>query len=70
MEYTAACAKRWALGTTLEVRYKAKMVRVICTDRGGFEANYGRILDLSKASFAELAPLDRGIINVEIAEAK
>ncbi|MBI5357022.1 hypothetical protein HZB78_05460 [Candidatus Collierbacteria bacterium] len=68
MGFTAACSKRWSLGTTLEVRYKAKMVRVICTDRGGFERGYGRVMDLSKASFAELAPLDKGVIDVEVRE--
>ena len=68
MEFTAACAKRFSLGQTLEVRYQQKVVRVTCTDRGGFEEGYGRILDLSKASFAELAPLGKGVIDVEVME--
>ena len=68
MEFTAACAKRFALGQTLEVRYQQKVVRVTCTDRGGFEEGYGRVLDLSKASFAQLAPLGKGVINVEVTE--
>ncbi len=68
MEFTAACAKRFSLGQTLEVRYQQKVVRVTCTDRGGFEEGYGRVLDLSKASFAQLAPLGKGVINVEVTE--
>lgn len=70
MGFTAACAKRFALGQTLEVRYREKVVRVVCTDRGGFEKGYGRILDLSKASFAKLAPLGSGVIDVEVVEEK
>lgn len=68
VRFTAACSRRWPLGTALMVRYREKMVRVTCTDRGGFETKYGRVLDLSKASFAQLASLDQGVINVEVME--
>ena len=45
-----------------------RTVQVIVTDRGPAKCLYrqGRILDLSKAAFAKLAPLSQGVIQVEI----
>ena len=34
-------------------------------DRGGFK-KYGRIVDISKSGFRELAPLSQGIVEVEV----
>ena len=66
--FTAACPLHWQLGQQLEVTHKDKSIVVECTDRGGFEKIYGRITDLSKASFAALAPTSQGIIKVKIKE--
>jgi len=65
-DFTAACAKKWPLGTKLHLRHNGKDVIVECTDRGSFEEKYGRQLDLSKAAFTSLAPLSRGVIEVEV----
>lgn len=67
--YTAACSDPWPLGTIFRVRYLANEVTVVCTDRGGFQAE-GISLDLSKAAFTALAPLSKGIISVSIQEVK
>ncbi len=66
MDFTAACSYRFPLGSRLLVKYKENQVEVRCNDRGSFEEKYGRILDLSKAAFAALAPLEKGVIQVEI----
>ena len=42
---------------------KSVIVRV--NDRGGFK-KYGRIIDLSKGSFAKIADLKLGVINVTV----
>ena len=65
---TAACDRRWPLGTVLSLTYSGKTIQVRCTDRGNF-AKYGRQLDLSKASFRALAPLSQGVIKVEVKNA-
>ncbi len=36
-----------------------------CNDRGSFEKAFGRVADLSKASFQELAPLEKGVLQVQ-----
>lgn len=51
------------LGSVLRVTSGKRSVVVTVTDRGGF-AKYGRLLDMSKASFAKLAPPSRGVIVV------
>ena len=68
-EFTAACDRRWALGTYLRLSYNGKTVVIKCSDRGSF-AKYGRSLDLSKASFQALAPLSKGIISVKVQKLK
>ena len=65
-QFTAACASRYPLGSTLRVTYKDAVVLVRCNDRGAFSARYNRLLDLSKASFEALAPLSRGHITVQV----
>ena len=54
-------------GTHLKVTNTANDKSVICrvNDRGGF-GKYGTTLDLSKASFAKIAPLSKGKIKVTI----
>jgi len=64
-DFTCACANRYPLGTIFKVSYQGNSVITRCNDRGGFE-NMGRTLDLSKASFEALAPLSRGVLQVEI----
>jgi rare lipoprotein A len=51
------------LGSVLRVTSGKRSVVVTVTDRGGF-TKYGRMLDLSKAAFAKLAPASRGVIPV------
>ena len=63
--FIAACDKKWSLGTLLQISHGEKSVIVSCTDRGNF-AKYGRMLDLSKAAFESLAPLSKGVIEVEV----
>jgi len=58
------CAHRsLKFGTRLEVRYHGRAVVVTCSDRGPYVA--GRVLDLSEAAFARLAPVGAGVINVQ-----
>lgn len=52
-------------GTFLHVVHGKKSVTVRVADTGGF-AKYGRIGDLSKAAFAKIADLDRGIVRATI----
>lgn len=62
------CASnQYKFGTRLKVTNKANGKSVICrvNDRGGF-GKYGTALDLSKASFAKIAPLSKGKIKVTI----
>lgn len=62
------CASnQYKFGTRLKVTNKANGKSVICrvNDRGGF-GKYGTTLDLSKASFAKIAPLSKGKIKVTI----
>ena len=64
--FTAACGSKWKLGDIVALKYKEKTIIVECTDRGSFEEKYGRQLDLSKAAFSALAPLTKGVIEVEV----
>lgn len=60
------CAtNQFPFGTMLKVSYRDKEVIVRVNDRGGFE-KHGRIIDLSKKAFSELAPLSKGIIWTDI----
>lgn len=62
-EDAMTCAhKTYKFGTKLEVAYGSKTVIVRVTDRGPFIR--GRVLDLSKGSFAALCPLGSGVITV------
>jgi len=60
-------AWRWPLGARLRVEWRGKSVIVTVTDRGPSLA-LDRIIDLSLAAFAAIAPLPLGIIEVQITE--
>jgi len=64
-DLTCACADWIPLRSRILVSHEGRSVVVVCNDRGNFESK-GRVLDLSKASFAELAPVSKGVIDVEI----
>ena len=66
-EFTCASRTLWC-GTRLLVGHEGRSVVVVVTDYG--PAIPERILDLSQASFAELADLDRGLIKISIEEIK
>lgn len=51
-------------GTLVRCTYQNKSVVVKITDRGPFVK--GRIIDLSKAAFAKLAPTSRGLIKIKL----
>jgi rare lipoprotein A (peptidoglycan hydrolase) len=63
--FTCACSAFWALGSLLKITYQENSVVARCNDRGGFK-KYGRVADLSKATFEKLAPLSKGVIEVKI----
>lgn len=65
MHAMTAASNTLPLGTKAIVRnvQNGKFVQVTITDTGAFH-RYGRIIDLSRAAFASLAPLDKGIIRV------
>lgn len=65
-KFTTACSSRYPLGSILRVGHKDVVVEVKCNDRGSFEGSYGRLLDLSKASFEALAPTSQGVITVHV----
>lgn len=52
-------------GTRVRVTYAGRSVLVLIGDRGPL-ARTGRCLDLDDDAFAQLAPLSRGLINVEL----
>lgn len=60
---TAAMPNRSYLGQVWKVYYGKKSVTVKITDTGDF-AKYGRGMDLSRAAFAKLAPVAKGVIPV------
>ncbi|HEX6262949.1 MAG TPA: septal ring lytic transglycosylase RlpA family protein [Actinomycetota bacterium] len=51
-------------GTRLRVEHGGRGVTVTVTDRGPFVP--GRIIDLSRAAFARLAPLEEGLVEVRV----
>lgn len=61
---TAACANRFKLGTRITLSVGDSSVTVVCNDRGSFEEGYGRMFDLTKTAFNQLAPLSKGVVNV------
>lgn len=69
--YTAAC---WGVpfGTRLRVTHADRSVVVRVNDRGPAKrlVAAGRVVDLSRAAFAALAPLERGVIPVVIEEVR
>ena len=69
-ENALTCASMdYKFGTFLKVTNVENGKFVICrvNDRGGFK-KYGRIIDLSKAAFNQIADLKKGIIKVKITE--
>lgn len=62
-KFTAA-HRTLPFGTIVRCTYQNKSVVVKITDRGPFVK--GRIIDLSKAAFAKLAPTSRGLIKIKL----
>lgn len=58
----------YPLGTVLRVAYGRRTVRVLVTDRGP-HPRLGRLVDLSRRAFLELAPLDFGLVTVTVSVA-
>jgi rare lipoprotein A len=54
------------LGTRLKVVHGDRSVLVTVTDRGPNKRLKGRIIDLSRAAFKRLAPLEKGLIRVTV----
>lgn len=63
MHAMTAASNTLPLGSNARVTAGKRSVGVKITDTGAF-GKYGRIIDLSKASFKALAPLSRGVIPV------
>lgn len=66
--FTCACASYIRLGTFIRFTYQGKSVVAKCNDRGSFDKTLGRVADLSKATFSQLAPLSKGVIQVTYEE--
>ena len=60
----------YRFGTRLKVKRGDREIVVIVTDRGPSKRLYraGRKLDLSRAAFRQLAPLNKGVIKVTVEE--
>lgn len=58
-----AASNSLPLGSRAKVTAGKRSVVVKITDTGGF-GKYGRIIDLSKAAFAKLAPVGQGLVQV------
>ena len=69
-KFTCASNKH-KFGTLLRVENKTTGKFVVCrvNDRGGFN-KYNRVIDLSKASFKQIAILTKGIVQVKITPLK
>jgi rare lipoprotein A len=63
MHAMTAASNTLPLGARAWVTAGKRSIEVKITDTGGF-GKYGRIIDLSKAAFAKLAPLRQGIVRV------
>lgn len=70
-DFTTAATKKYKLGEVLKVTNpnNGKSVIVKVTDRGAFK-KYGRLLDLSRAAFDEIADLRKGVIKVIVEKIK
>lgn len=66
MHALTAASNTLPLGSRARVTAGKRSVLVTITDTGGF-GKYGRIIDLSKAAFAKLAPTRQGIVHVCVA---
>lgn len=69
MHAMTAASNTLPLGSKARVSHGNRSVIVTITDRGGF-TRLGRIIDMSKASFAKLADTDKGIIRVCVTRVK
>lgn len=68
-ENSLSCASwDYKFGQRLLITYKGRSVVVTVNDRGPSKRLYakGRHLDLSEGAFSKLAPLERGVIRVEV----
>lgn len=63
MNAMTAASNTLPMGSNARVTAGKRSVVVKITDTGGF-GKYGRIIDLSKAAFAKLAPTSKGVIRV------
>lgn len=65
MNAMSAASWNYPLGTVVKVRSQrtGKEIRVTITDRGPAK-RLGRVIDLSRAAFAKLAPTSKGVIAV------
>lgn len=65
MHAMTAASWSYPLGTVVKVRSQAtgKEIKVTITDRGPAR-RLGRVIDLSRAAFAKLAPLSKGLTKV------
>jgi rare lipoprotein A (peptidoglycan hydrolase) len=68
---TFACGSDLKLGTKAKFYYHAKAgeIRTVvatCNDRGSFGEKYDRLADLSKATFASIAQIESGVVEVEM----
>ncbi len=61
-----AASWHYPLGTPVKVTHGTNSVIVIITDRGPNRRFKDREIDLSRAAFKRLAPLDKGLIPVHV----
>ncbi|MGL5692332.1 MAG: septal ring lytic transglycosylase RlpA family protein [Bacteroidales bacterium] len=68
MHAMTAASNRFPMGTIVKVTNKSndKHVVVKINDTGAFSKKYGREIDLSRAAFAKLDKLGRGLLEVEV----
>jgi hypothetical protein len=62
---TAAC-NLFPLGSWLKVTYKDKSIIVMVTDRGPGKEGRHDWIDLTRGAFSKLAPLELGVISVDV----
>lgn len=61
-----AASWNFPLGTRVRVTHGSNSVEVLITDRGPNRRFKDREIDLSRAAFKRLAPLDKGLIPVKV----
>lgn len=61
-----AASWHFPLGTRVRVTHGTRSVEVLITDRGPNRRFKDREIDLSRAAFQQLAPLDKGLISVTV----